>query len=553
MAGENRIKVNAEFRAFSMNTGQPDFADSSGSSTADTIERLKRLAEEYDVDFIEQITEDMLAPELVANVPVEWARAKNVLPARINGVEAILTSDPTDLSSIEYMNLLTGRSLRVFVAPPSAIASSIELCYYRKEHSPEDFMKEIKTPENGKNLRTQSTTDDLLKVIEEAPVTQLVNLTLLDAVKSRASDIHFEPFESRFRIRYRIDGVLYEQPSPPRHIEDALISRLKIMAKIDIAEKRLPQDGMTRVKVGDREIDIRVSTVPVAEGERVVLRLLDKESSLLPLTSLGMSETVLNKFNSLLKETNGIIIVSGPTGSGKTTTLYASLQSLDATRRNIMTIEDPIEYQLQNIAQIQVKPKIGLTFANGLRHILRQDPDVILVGEIRDLETAEISIRASLTGHLVFSTLHTNDAPGAVMRLVDMGVERYLVAECLKAVLAQRLVRKLCTSCKRPVALDQNTRKQLGQLATKLAVDRVYEPAGCSKCLEGYRGRTGIFELMTISNELRELIRSGELSGIMLRNTAEQMGMKGLLEDGLSKVRDGITSIAEILALGLTV
>lgn len=527
-------------------TGLPD------NSINDNIDAVKRLANEAGIDFISEITEDMLAPDLVANVPVEWVRAKNVLPARINGVDALITSDPTDLSSIEYMNLLTGRSLRLFVAPPSVIASNIELCYYRKEHSPEDFIKEIEAPSNTKTLRTESTTDDLLKVIEEAPVTQLVNLILLDAVKSRASDIHFEPFETSFRIRYRIDGILYEQISPPRHIEDALISRLKIMAKMDIAEKRLPQDGMARVKVGDREIDIRVSTVPVAEGERVVLRLLDKDSSLLPLSALGMSESVLNKFDALLKETSGIIIVSGPTGSGKTTTLYAALQSLDASRRNIMTIEDPIEYQLQNIGQIQVKPKIGLTFAQGLRHILRQDPDVILVGEIRDLETAEISIRASLTGHLVFSTLHTNDAPGAVMRLVDMGLERYLVAECLKAVLAQRLVRKLCISCKRTTIFDQNIRQQLGTLATRLAIDKIYEPVGCTQCLEGYRGRTGIFELMTMSDELRDLIRIDKLGATMLRNTAEQTGMIGLLEDGLCKVRDGITGISEILNLGLT-
>ena len=382
---------------------------------------------------------------------------------------------------------------------------------------------------------------------EHAPITQLINLVLLEAIKASASDIHVEPFESRLRIRFRIDGMLYEQTSPPKHLEPALISRLKVMAHMDIAEKRLPQDGVARVRIGEREIDIRVSSIPVAEGERIVLRLLNRSTTVLPLAGLGLSTVMLEAIDRLLVEPNGIIIVSGPTGSGKTTTLYAALQQLNKSRSNILTIEDPIEYQLADIGQIQVKPKIGLTFASGLRHILRQDPDTILVGEIRDLETAEIAVRASLTGHLVFSTLHTNDAPSAVVRMIDMGVEPYLLAACLRAVLAQRLIRRLCAVCRRPATL---TEAEIAVLKTAHWAGKpaaVWSAQGCPACLEGYKGRTGLFELMIVNADMADAIRAEHPNSQALRELAIRGGMTTMLDDGAEKLTRGLTSFTELL------
>ena len=512
----------------------------------DSVEDMEEAAGKYGIEYITVVSDNMLDPALVSDLPVEWARANNLLPVRINSEPCVLTSDPSQIDKQEYLALLTGVELRPVLTSNSVILQSIERCYYSKQDSTREFLEDMNA-EEPVMTGWQVHTDDLLQVAEKAPVTQLVNLMLLEAVKQNASDIHFEPFESRLRVRYRVDGTLYEQASPPKHIEETLVSRLKVMARMDIAEKRLPQDGMAKVRVGDREIDIRVSTVPVAEGERVVLRILDKNSALLPLDVLGMSQDALKVFNTLLEQSSGIIIVSGPTGSGKTTTLYAALGKLNASRQNIMTIEDPIEYQLADIGQIQVKPKIGLTFANGLRHILRQDPDVILVGETRDIETADISIRASLTGHLVFTTLHTNDAPGAVPRLIDMGIQPYLLASCLKGVLAQRLVRKLCPLCKKEI--NMSSEYEADAALTKAAIQgkTTWGPNGCSMCLEGYRGRTGLFEMMTVDREMQNVIRAGNVDSGYLRDIAESKGMNSIITDGISKALAGITSLAEVL------
>ncbi|NLB59924.1 MAG: type II/IV secretion system protein, partial [Lentisphaerae bacterium] len=340
------------------------------------------------------------------------------------------------------------------------------------------------------------------------------------------------------------DGLLYDQAAPPKHLEPALVSRLKVMARMDISEKRLPQDGVARVRVGQREIDIRVSSIPVAEGERVVLRLLHRDVALLPLAGLGLGDSMLADLEAILQEARGIILVCGPTGSGKTTALYAALQRLNKERTNILTIEDPIEYQLPDIGQIQVKPKIGLTFAAGLRHILRQDPDTILVGEIRDLETAEIAMRASLTGHLVFSTLHTNNAPEAIVRLCDMGIEPYLLAASLRAVLAQRLVRRLCPACRKTIL--PNAAGLPALLKNKLGSQPVWEAQGCAACLEGYRGRIGLFELMVVDEELGEAVRTGHSASQALMELAIRKGMTTLLADGLAKMAQGITSLSEL-------
>ena len=505
---------------------------------------LEALAEQFGLPVQSTVDETCLDPALVRDLPVEWARINISLPIRWQGAVGMLTADPAQVAVHDDLALLLGQDIHPVLAPRAEILRAIERCYFSKSDNTKDLLRDLaqKDPADAADVHRS---DDLLHVAEQAPVTQLVNLILIEALKARASDIHIEPFEQRVVVRYRIDGLLYERTSPPKHLEAALVSRLKVMAKLDIAEKRLPQDGSARVRVGEREIDIRVSTIPVAEGERVVLRLLNRSAALLPLTDLGMEQGTLDRFRRVLREPHGVVLVTGPTGSGKTTTLYAALREVDTQRLNVMTIEDPIEYQLPSIGQIQIKSKIGLTFAAGLRHILRQDPDVILVGETRDLETAEILVRASLTGHLVFSTLHTNDAVGAVIRLGDMGIEPYLLASAFQAALAQRLVRCLCPDCRALVPLDDAARTALGPWATRLEKG-VWQPHGCANCLEGYRGRTGIYEFMTAETELLDAIRAGaDLTRLF--QLARAGGMRTLWEDGLEKVRQGVTSLTELL------
>ncbi|MDI6774904.1 MAG: GspE/PulE family protein [Verrucomicrobiota bacterium] len=507
---------------------------------------VERRAVEYGLRFLTAVPDGALDPSLVARVPVDWARSNLMLPVRLGEQVCALTANPDKLGEQQCLALLIGHDIEPVLAAPRLVLKSIERCYYSKKDSPMEFLQGLDRKTGAPIDAPGSRAEDLLAVAEHAPVTQLINLILLEAVKKGASDIHFEPFESRLRVRYRVDGILYEQTSPPKSLESALVSRLKVMARLDIAERRLPQDGMARVRVGEREIDIRVATAPVAEGERVALRILDRDSALLPLNVLGLGADTLESTRALLALPNGMVVVCGPTGSGKTTTLYAALSQLDSSRKNIITIEDPIEYQIADIGQIQVKPKIGLTFATGLRHILRQDPDVVLVGETRDLETAEIAVRASLTGHLVFTTLHTNDAPAVVLRLTDMGIESYLVAACLRAALAQRLVRRLCRVCRRAQSLSEAEAAWLGPLGRRLTGRDVYHPAGCPECLEGYRGRVGLFELMVVDREARDFIRSSRPGGDELRQFAEKRGMRGLMADGMDKILDGTTSPAEV-------
>ncbi len=517
-----------------------------------SIEALGREAAELGVLFLPEVDDSFLDASLVSQLPVEWVRTHAVLPVRIRGQLSLLMADPSDVRVQEDVALALGEELRPVAVPRRVILGCIERCYFKGHGTAEDFLRDLPPVEGGVS-EGESRSDDLLKSAEDAPVTQLVNLILLEALKARASDIHVEPFESRLRVRYRVDGVLYEQASPPKRMERALVSRMKVMAHLDIAEKRLPQDGSARVRVGEREIDVRVSTIPVAEGERVVLRLLSRESSVLPLASLGMPAQIQRIWESLLRESHGLLIVCGPTGSGKTTTLYGSIRQLDTKGRNVLTIEDPVEYQLPDIGQMQVKPKIHLTFAAGLRHILRQDPDVILVGETRDRETAEIAVRASLTGHLVFTTLHTNDAAGAVIRMMDMGVEPYLLAAAVRGVLAQRLVRQLCPICRRPVAVREEDLALLGESGRRLRGQSVYEAAGCADCLAGYRGRVGIFELLVVDETMQTAIRAGDAAARREWNGSAGNPRKTLLDDGLSKVLAGETTLAEVVyALGIS-
>ena len=500
-------------------------------------DRLAQMASETGLRFVDDRSGIVIDSRLLGTLPVEWVRANEVLPVRWHGEPSALIGSAEKVGLLDYVTLLIGQPLEPVLAPVDVLLSCIEEAYAQRQESPSDVIAALHLADQAPVRRG----DDLLLSSRDAPVTQLINTIMLDALRQRASDIHFEPFASRLRVRFRIDGVLYEQSAPPGHLVTSLVSRLKVMAHMDIAERRLPQDGMARVRVGDREIDVRVSTIPVAEGERVVLRLLDQSHTVLDMSALGMTSDCLAQLHMQLRQPNGMIIVSGPTGSGKTTTLYAALGALDAERRNILTIEDPIEYQLDNIGQIQVKPKIGITFATGLRHILRQDPDVILVGETRDAETAEIAVRAALTGHLVFTTLHTNDAPGALVRLADIGIAPYLLSACVRAVLAQRLVRCLCESCRQPYVIHE-----AGVLAGRMQGQQAWQPVGCAQCKQGYWGRTGIFELLPMNEALRAVVRDPDFHLERVRQEALRAGMHPLEEDGIQKVLAGITTLEEI-------
>jgi general secretion pathway protein E len=513
---------------------------------ASPLDILSALGIQYHLDVLEHIAGESIDSALIERIPVDWARHNMMLPVRLDGDICVLMADPAMLPRLGELAVMLKCEPTGLLAPADEIKRVIDLAYFERTSEPGAAAKHQAEAQGSVEERVEKRSDDLLRVSDSAPVTQLMNTVILDAVRKKASDIHIEPFENHLRIRFRIDGFLYEQPSPPKHLETALVSRIKVMSHLDIAERRLPQDGMAKVRAGEREIDIRVSTVPVAEGERVVLRLLNMSSTLLPLSELGMPEEIRRRFTDAMRMPNGIILVTGPTGSGKTTTLYAALREIDTSHRNVMTIEDPIEYQMADIGQIQVKPKIGLTFANGLRHILRQDPDVILVGEIRDTETAEISVRAALTGHLVFSTLHTNDAASALARLSDMGVQPYLLASSVRAILAQRLVRRLCPVL--PTASTVLTDHDLAGLsaehAATLSGKTVYLPAGCSACNGGYRGRVGVYELVTLGPDDQANAKTA-LDASALRRSARERHT-AMWDDAREKILSGTTSLDEV-------
>jgi len=514
----------------------------SGLVTA--MDVLVALGIQFHVEVIDHVSDSMIDPSLTEKIPVDWARQHLVLPVRIDDDVAVLLADPDSLPRLEEIALLLGREVAGLLAPASEIKRVIDNTYFEQSRKNKPDAAVVASPSNFPAPEIMRA-DDLLRATDSAPVTQLMNTIILEAVRKKASDIHLEPYENHLRIRYRIDGYLYEQPSPPKQLERALISRMKVMSKLDIAEKRLPQDGMAKVRAGEREIDIRVSTVPVAEGERVVLRLLNQSSTLLPLSELGMPEWIIRRFREVMSVPNGIILVTGPTGSGKTTTLYAALRELDTAHQNVMTIEDPIEYQIPDIGQIQVKPKIGLTFASGLRHILRQDPDVVLVGEIRDQETAEIAVRAALTGHLVFSTLHTNDAVSALTRLSDMGIQPYLLGSSVRSVLAQRLVRRLCSSCRKEHIISEPDTVGIPKRYRSSMVGRQsFVAVGCDQCIQGYRGRIGLYELFTIGTLEQEEIRR-HLQTPVLKELADGQD-SSMWRDAVDKVLSGLTSMEEI-------
>ncbi len=508
---------------------------------------LKALGEQFFMRFISILPADEMNLGFTGSVPIHFLKKYGMVPIITQDKAFIAANDPLLFQPLDDLKLLLGMNgSEVVLAPHSTILSAINFAYDMSRDSAEQVIQDMKDEDSELIISAISGTGDLLDDTSDAPIIRLVNLMLSQAVKERASDIHIEPTQTGLKIRYRVDGILYDKLSPPKHIQSALTSRIKVMADLNIAEKRLPQDGRIEIKIGNKNIDIRVSTIPIAFGERVVLRLLDKTRILLNVSDLGMPSSRLKDFNSLIHTPHGIILVTGPTGSGKTTTLYAALSTINRADINIITIEDPIEYQIDGIGQIQVYPKIGLTFANGLRSIVRQDPDVILVGEIRDLETAEIAIQSALTGHLVFSTLHTNDSASAVTRLIDMGIEPFLVTSSVIAILAQRLVRVVCDNCKEEYGPDPEAMEGIGLTPEMIEGKRIFRSRGCPVCLNtGYLGRTGIFELMLIDDEIRNLILKTSDSNTIKQKAVEK-GMITLSRDGAQKVAEGVTTIEEI-------
>ncbi len=508
---------------------------------------LQALGLALDLPTMDRLGPENIDPALVMRVPLAFAKKHGLLPlTEEEGAVRVAASDPFQVSALDDLRLLLGRPLRLVIAPSRVIMELIHRVYDRAGQSAKEVIEDLGGESLDALAEGLTERQDLLDATEEAPIIRLVNSVLYQAVKDRASDIHLEPFERELVIRYRIDGVLINVLKTPRRVQAAVISRIKIMAGLDIAEKRHPQDGRIGLKIAGREVDVRVSVIPIAHGERVVLRLLDKSQRLLDLNEIGLSERDRATVERLIRLSHGILLVAGPTGSGKTTTLYACLSRINSPDKNIITIEDPIEYQLKGIGQMQVNPKIDLTFAGGLRSILRQDPDIIMVGEIRDVETASIAIHASLTGHLVFSTIHTNDAAGGITRLVDMGIEPFLVSSSLVAIAAQRLVRTLCTSCRKPYSPSAEELAKLG-LPAAARTGPFYRAVGCPACKDaGYLGRIGIYEFLLMDDDLRQLVL-GQKDSNTIKEAARAKGMRVLRDDGAAKVRAGLTTTEEIL------
>ena len=492
---------------------------------------------------------DSVDLDLYRDLPIGFAKNHRVMPLWLDerGRVAVAVADPFASSAVDDLRVLLDARVRPYIAATSSIVEAINRVYDRLARSAGQVIEEMEDDDTHHGFEE---IEDIVDSDDEAPIIRFVNSLLTEALKERASDIHFEPFERVLAVRFRIDGILYNKVEVPKRLQAAISSRVKVMAQLDIAEKRLPQDGRIRIKVAGRDVDIRVSTVPVAHGERIVLRLQDRSSGLLALDQIGMEGEVLEQWSEVIRRPHGILLVTGPTGSGKSTTLYASISEVNRPDINILTVEDPVEFQIKGIGQMAVNPKINLTYASGLRAYLRQDPDVILVGEIRDLETAEIAIQASLTGHLVMSTLHTNDAATAVNRLVDMGVEPFLVASSLVGVMAQRLGRRLCFTCREPYNARPDELEQVG-LDPETVRDPIYRPraGGCDECLHtGYKGRTGIYEMLPITPALQPLIVQN-LSSAIIRDQAVKEGMSTLRIDGGHKVLKGLTSLEEVMRI----
>ena len=511
--------------------------------------QLKRTqADFYGLEFLEEVSEQMVDTELICKFTITYLKKHHVVP--LKGANGLLVgmADPYSQKVLNDFAIVLGQGVPTPVLMPSSIITGLVNRAFGDSQEDADVSDVLEgANEFGLDELDDEKLEDLLDDTSDAPLIKLVNMVLTQAVRAGASDVHIEPFRDTLRVRFRLDGVLYNKHTFKKRFSAAIVSRIKIMAKLNIAEKRLPQDGRIALTLGGREVDLRVSTLPTSHGERVVMRLLEKSSRVLSMSELGLGADDLETMKRVTRISHGIILVTGPTGSGKTTSLYAALSDINSPDKNIMTIEDPVEYQLEGVGQIQVNQKTGLTFAEGLRSIVRQDPDVILIGEIRDKETADIAIQSALTGHLVFSTLHTNDAASAVTRLIDMGVEPFLLSSVLRAVVAQRLVRILCPHCKQPFTANADMVAECGTMAPQMENSTLYRAGGCPHCMEtGYKGRQAVYEIMQVTDPIKSLILKDTDSNRINRE-AVAGGMKTLKDDGCVKVVNGQTSIAEVL------
>jgi type IV pilus assembly protein PilB len=508
---------------------------------------MEALAEQWGMQVI-NLPETTIQPKVLELVPETMASVYKIMPVSLkNDVLTVAMADPQNLAALDDLRNFLGVEVRGAISSEVHIQAAMERFYAGRQESIEDVIGEL---EDDEELNENSRGYDLGNVEEmadAAPIRKLLNMVLLLAIKDQASDIHFEPFEDEFKIRVKADGMLYEMVPPPRHLANALITRIKVMSNLDIAERRMPQDGRIELTVGGHSVDLRVSVLPTLFGESVVMRVLDRTVVQLDLTKIGMAPNILNKFRSMIRRPNGIVLVTGPTGSGKTTTLYSALNELNEITVKIITTEDPIEYDIDGLLQVPINHEIGVTFASALRAILRHDPDTVLVGEIRDKETAEIAIQAALTGHLVFSTLHTNDAPSAITRLRDMGVQPFLITATVEAILAQRLVRKICTECRTQFEPSDELLMELQLPLAQARKYKFYYGRGCQRCSNtGYKGRCGIYELLDVTDDIRDLI--GENASVDdIRNVARSQGMTTLRESGLKLIFDGVTTIDEVV------
>jgi general secretion pathway protein E/type IV pilus assembly protein PilB len=517
------------------------------SGVISKMEVLKTVAMQSGMDVI-VLADQEIAPEIIQQVPAAVARRYKIVPVFDNdNTLTVALSDPLDIETLDSLRFMLKRNVEGVVASDEEIAIALDNYYGRQEKTIEQLLDKNDAPDVAVNMA--SLPDETAVTDADAPIIKLVSLIILEGRRSRASDIHLEPMEKHFRVRYRIDGELREVENPPKRLQSTILSRLKIMAGMKIAEKRLPQDGQIRINIGGEDLDLRVSTVPSIHGESMVLRILSKESLRRGLPQLGFFADDQQVFEKQIGNPDGILLITGPTGSGKTTTLYAVLNHLNRPDCKIITVEDPVEYHLSGINQVQVCEEIGLTFPAVLRSILRQAPNIIMIGEIRDFDTAEIAINASLTGHLVFSTLHTNDAPSAITRLLDIGVKPFLLASSIRAIVAQRLVRVICEKCREPYQATEEETRLLGPMSAQLAQVRLFKGAGCKACGQiGYYGRKGIFEIFLINDEVKEMIFK-KIPADELRRRAREMGMRTLREDGIRKVVSGLTTLQEVLSI----
>ncbi|MBI5773413.1 MAG: Flp pilus assembly complex ATPase component TadA [Verrucomicrobia bacterium] len=523
------------------------------SRIVDLDTQLNLIAEHLGTEVVTGVRDLEIQPEVIASIPPATARMYQCLPLELHGNSLrVAMADPLNPAFVDEVGFIVRKELQVVVADPSAIVTAISKYYAEKAESFDEILGELHLGEDSvKELEAaagkEDSADALANMANETPIIRFVNLILYQAVQDRASDIHFEPFEDEFKIRYRVDGALYEMAPPPRYLAMPVISRIKILASLNISERRLPQDGRISMSLAGKRIDLRVSTLPTKFGESVVLRVLDRGAVSLDLENLGMTPLVMKTVGDIIQNPNGIFVVTGPTGCGKTTTLYACLRAVNALDTKLLTAEDPVEYDIEGIMQVPINDTTGMTFAKALRAFLRQDPDIIMVGEMRDLETAQIAVQASLTGHFVLSTLHTNDAPGAVTRFVDMGVEPFLISSTLMGVLAQRLVRTICAKCCSPFEPTENQLSQLNLSTYDLGDKTFFYGRGCETCNDtGYKGRSGIYELLGINDTVRTMINE-RVPAVIMRQRAVEMGMATIRDDGLRLIFDGKTTVEEVV------